>query len=477
MPSTVGRVARNSGFLFFADAISKILHLVLVVFIARMLGDVSYGQYAFAFAFTALFVIFSDFGLSVLSIRDIARDTSKAGKYLSSVSIIKTILSLITFALIVIVINLMNYPQDTTQVVYITGATVICISFSQFFRSIFRAFERMEYELLTRIAEEILIIGAGLTTLFLGYGLIELVLVILAGRFAAVLASFMIVITKFAKPYLAVDINLIRQMFKAALPFGLAIIFTTIYFQIDSVMLSVMKGDAVVGWYNASYQLVLALIFIPAAFISSLYPLMSRYFESSKERLNIVYEKAFKYLFTLAVPIGVGITLLADRIIAFLYGADFSNSVIALQVLIWAGSLIFLTLFAGHTFASINKQRISTLITGICVVVNIILNLILIPRYSLTGAAIATVATEFIVLILSFSYLQKHFHRLGIHRIIMKPLIAVLIMGIIVYALNAINSNLFATVLAGAVSYGVLIYLLRVLDSSDINSLRNVFRR
>lgn len=476
MASTARRVAINSSFLLLGDVVSRLLHLVLIVFIARELGDIGYGKYAFAFAFTSLFIISSDFGLSVLSIREIARDKSKASKYLSSVSSIKAILSLITFALIVIVINLMDYSQDTTRIVYIMGLIVVFSSFTQFFRSIFRAFERMEYEMITRIIEEILVVGAGLTVLFLGYGLIELVSVILIARFLISLLSLAIVIKRFARPELSLDIPLAKQLIKSALPFGLAAIFLTIYFQIDSVMLSVMKGDAVVGWYNASYQLVLALMFIPGAFIGSLYPLMSRYFESTKDSLRIIYEKSFKYLLILAIPLGIGTTLVADKTIALLYGEGFANSVIALQILVWAVSLIFLTSLAGHALVSIDKQWIATRNMGIAALLNIILNLLLIPHYSHIGAAVATVVTELVIFVLHYHYLQRYLYRLPMHRIILKPLAAALIMGIIVYSFDFITTNVFIIVLGAILSYGVLLYLFRVFNKGDLQLMRNVFK-
>ena len=85
--TTAKRIAKNSAFIFLGDAIGAILQLILVVYLIRCLGDVTFGKYAFAFAFTSLFTILSDLGLSVLSIREIARDTSKAGEYLTNISI------------------------------------------------------------------------------------------------------------------------------------------------------------------------------------------------------------------------------------------------------------------------------------------------------------------------------------------------------------------------------------------------------
>jgi O-antigen/teichoic acid export membrane protein len=116
-----------------------------------------------------------------------------------------------------------------------------------------------------------------------------------------------------------------------------------------------MKGDAVVGWYNAAYRLVMGLQFIPLALVGAIYPILSRYHSiSAKDNLMIVYEKAFKLLSMLAIPLGIGTSLLADRIIIFLYGNNFSNSIIALQILIWVVSLFFIYSIVAYVLVSIN---------------------------------------------------------------------------------------------------------------------------
>jgi len=126
------------------------LSLVLSIFIARSLGDVIFGKYSFALAFTALFAVFSDLGYNTLLIREVARDKSQA-KYLNNVLCMRALISLIIFALIVITINVMGYPADTKNVVYLFGIYTLIVSFSAVFKVTFRAFEKMELEDLTRM--------------------------------------------------------------------------------------------------------------------------------------------------------------------------------------------------------------------------------------------------------------------------------------------------------------------------------------
>lgn len=152
--STKQTIAKNTSWLFTAEGISKLLMLFLIVLIARYLGALDYGKFAFAFA--ALFAVIANFGLLTLTIREIAKDKSLASKYMENIAIIKLILSVITFALIALAINLMNYLQDTTYAVYPFGLYVILASFSQIFRSIFKVFEVIKYESLITILNKLI---------------------------------------------------------------------------------------------------------------------------------------------------------------------------------------------------------------------------------------------------------------------------------------------------------------------------------
>ncbi len=118
-----------------------------------------------------------------------------------------------------------------------------------------------------------------------------------------------------------------------SLPFALTASIGTIYHRIDMVMLSAMQGDAAVGWYNAACNLVYTLVIIPDMFSYAVFPVMSRFFVSSKEALKTTLQKSAKYLFILGLPIGVGTSLLSDRIILLIYGAEFTPAIVAMQVL------------------------------------------------------------------------------------------------------------------------------------------------
>jgi len=463
--STVRTIAKNTVALFVAQVITLALGLALTIFIARSIGDVNYGKLGFAQSFTALMLIFADVGLSPVTIREIARHKQLVSKYLSNVFLIKLILSFITFGLIALITNLMHYPADTTMVVYIIGISSILSSFSSFMRAIFKALEKMEYEALLNIGRSIVTTIVGLIVLFSGYGLIAIALVYLFSASVDLLATLIVTIKKLAHPKLEIDFGFWKQVIPLALPFALTAFIGTIYHRIDIVMLSAMKGDAPVGWYNAACNLVYTLVIIPDMFSYAVFPVMSRFFISSKEALKTTMQKSAKYLFIIGLPIAVGTILLSDRIILFFYGAEFTPAIATLQVLALYLPLRFINHATGYTLSSINKEPLRALNATIAAGTDIVLNLLLIPKYSLVGAAIATTITEVVLFTGYYYFVAKHFHRLELQPIIIKPCLACVVMGIFIFFAKSFNLALI--VVSAAIIYFAVLCLTKGFDSED----------
>jgi len=470
--STVQRIAKNTAVLYAAYIITALLGLLLSILIARKLGDVTFGKYSFALAFTAIFAVFLDLGFDTLIIRDVARDKSLAPKYLGNIAVIKAILSVVIFGLIAIIINLMDYPQDTTTAVLIFGICIVFAAFSNIFRVIFRAFERMEYEALVTVLQQLITVSLGLAAVFLGCGLIEIAYAFLIGSIFGFALSLSLCGTKFAKPRFEIDFDFWKRITKVALPIGFLSIAAIIYIRIDMVMLSAMKGDAVVGWYNAAYNLILALKPVEQLFLNALFPVMAGLFVSSLSSLRIAYERSLRYLFILGLPLAVGATLLSDRIILFFYGDQFTYSILALQILSWDILLFFLYHCLGNVLMAVNRQNQMAFSVGICAVINVVLNLILIPRFSYIGAGIATIVTESVLLGLYFYFVSKYLYRLPLHRIILKAIIACAVMAVFVYFCRSFT--LAVLIVLAAVIYFAMLYLIRGFSQEDFNLLKQV---
>jgi len=472
--NTVQRIAKNTAVLLAANIISKALSFFYIIYAARYLGAEGFGILSFALAFTGIFVVFTDLGLKLLIVREVARDKSLAGKYLGNIVLIKIFLVMITFGLIAIIINLLGYPEQTIKIVYIIALTVIFNTFTGMFDSIFQAFEKMEYQSLGQILHSILMFSGVLFAISQKFSIVGFASIYFLASVIVLGYSFIVCVREFVLPKIEINWGFWKSMIKTALPFSLTIIIAGMFFNIDIVMLSTMKGNEFAGWYKAATNLVFFINTIAVSFIYAIFPIMSKLFVSDKTTLKTAIEKSSKYLFILALPISVGIFLLADRFILLIYGAEFAYAGIALRILSLYLPLRVISHVTGWTLASIDREPLRTLSAGIALCLNVCLNFIFIPVYGIAGAGIATVISQLLLFNLYFYFVGKYFHKLPLYDIILKPCISCIIM--ILFLLTFIRVNLFILVILSAIIYFVILWILKTFDSEDKNILNNLLK-
>jgi len=463
------RISKNLFVLLISDIFVNILSLILIVFIARFLGDVGLGKYSFAFSFVGLFTIISDFGLGSLMIREIAKDKRNTQRYFSNVLTIKLILLFIVLVLPIITIVLTESGEIITLVTIASFATVL-LHFSWFLRWLIQSYELMQYESLIKILEKLFVFAFVLFALFFGSGIIGVFFGIAIAYLISALFSYRYS-RKIAKFKPAVDFKFWKQLFKNGIPFWMTGVFMLILFRIDTVMLSYMKDFATVGWYNAAYKLVEGLLFIPIVFTTAIYPTMSRFYVENKKYLKELLRRAFKYLVILAIPIGIGTTMLSERIILFLYKEQFTNSIFALQILIWAGMLLFVNHLLGNFLNAINRQRYFTYSAAIAALLNIILNALLIPKYSYVGAAAATIATQIASMIFLYHHVPKSY-RPSIIKTTIKPLISGILMAVFIFYFSWLA--LWWIIPFAAVVYFAVLFAIKSLWKEDIVLIKHI---
>jgi O-antigen/teichoic acid export membrane protein len=233
-----------------------------------------------------------------------------------------------------------------------------------------------------------------------------------------------------------------------------------------------MKGDAVVGWYNAAFNLVSALRQVPFLFGVVLLPLMSRSFVSSIETLKLVYEKSVYYLCALGLPLATGTALLADRIIHLFYGAQFAPSTIALRILSLNMLLLFFNSPLSMLLVSINRHSQMAAAGVTSMIVNVALNLILIPPLGYVGAGIASVVTQILLSGYYFYLASKHVSRLRIPKLLEKPAISCAPMAIFLYFASGLN--LLVLVTASIAIYFAVFLLIGGFTRGDLKLIRGI---
>jgi len=157
--STVQKVAKNTGIVIVGDVIFRLISLFVTIYLARYLGTVGFGKYSFVFAYLAFFGVISDLGFRAILVREMSRDSSIAPKLIGNAYIIRLILTVFAVVLPIIIITLASYPSDTITYVCIAAFTLLFMSFSDLYTTIFQANLRMEYNIIAKLTFKVLSAG------------------------------------------------------------------------------------------------------------------------------------------------------------------------------------------------------------------------------------------------------------------------------------------------------------------------------
>lgn len=469
-PSPQVRVAKNAAFLVSADVVSKFANLAFFVVLARILGDTGLGQYTFAISLGSLFAILTHFGLNNFTVRELAARPEQEGLYLGNLLSLKFVLAVVSLGLLFLATRWMRVPPELAAVVLVVGVTLLVSTFNTFLMCFFRARERMEYEAVLTIGERFLKAGVGILVLLVGSRLLGMTLGILGAGLLSVLVTGEILSRRFARPRLGADFDFWRTSLRLAAPFFALAAFQTLYFRIDAVMLTLMKGEQVVGWYGASYKLLDVFIFLPVAFAGALLPAITRARETGDGEETALASRSSRVLLILALPVAGAVSALADRVLTLIYGAGFEPGVLCLRVLIWTLVFRFLTPLMSSVLIACREQTrvLWIVIFGACF--NIILNLILIPRYSLVGAAAASLTGEAAILSLQFWFVRRAVGTLPMGRTVARAGLATA--GLVLFCRLAGALSLVWLVPLGIVLYAAILAGLRELNAEDLRQLR-----
>lgn len=444
------------------------LAFVMTVMMPRYLGATGFGRLYLAMSLTGIMSILVEFGLNSLVAREVSRRREDATRYLVNAGAIKSSLWVVALAGLVVVLRIANYPMETQVATIILAMSVFSAGLSSLLMAILQADDRMRWIAISTVAEKAVYVGAGVTALVLGYGVLAIATVTLVGSVVGLLLD----IWWFRRLGKQVDVRSgwqgleIKNLFTRSLPFFSVLFFGAVYFRVDVVILSLMKSDAVVGQYGAAYRLFQTTYILPDAFLFALFPLFCRLWSQRGEALSLAAQKGLDLLLLVGIPIAAGMAMLSDQIISVLYGtAQYSQSVIVLRVLSAAIALMYANGVFVQLLIATERQKRLALTAGIAAVVNIAANFALIPQMGALGAATSTVITEAVVITLNFFFLPRALTRQLRFATLGKTVVSAAVMVVVLQL--ASGQSLLLLVPLGAVSYLASIVVLKAIPPED----------
>jgi O-antigen/teichoic acid export membrane protein len=386
----------NTGWLFFERILRMVIALFVGVYVARYLGPSNYGLLSYAGSFVGLFSAIATVGLDKIVVRDLVNDKEKRDELLGTAFALKIVGFILLLGLLAVAVRFTTNDSFTNLLILI----IVSATFFQSFNVIdfyFQSRVLSKYVVHAQIISGIL---AAIIKLLLIYLRIELI------YFAAVMVvESVILATGLITVYVKqkqnifnwrIKFDLAKRLLRDSWPLILSGVAVSIYMRIDQVMIKEMIDTCAVGNYAVAVRLSEAWYFIPMAITSSVFPAIINAKKVSEKLYYGRLQKLYALMTWLAIGIALPTTFLADDIIRLLFGVQYQDAAGVLVIYIWAGVFVFLGVASSQYLIAENYTRISFFRTFIGAIVNVILNIILIPKYGINGAAMATLISYFV---------------------------------------------------------------------------------
>lgn len=467
----IKQIFKNNIILLIGTLTNRLTLFLLFIIIARKLGSIGFGEFYFLFSLVSIFSIFANFGMEILTVREIANNKNEINWYYPNVFLMKLFLSIISIGCIFIYLLIFDYPDEIIIAGTIAAVLVLLNTNMAHTESILRGMEKFKIVALIQIFHGMICLLIGIIVLNYTNNLIFVMIgFIMAYGIMAIISNLPI--------YLGMNIKLMninfsrwKEILKMSYPFVLTSGLAILYYRMDILLLSKLAGDESVAWYGAASRIIENYGLIPGIFVSSIFPMLSRKFQSEQVSLERIANLSLKYLIILSIPITIISVIDAKKIIILFYGDDYIKSVLPFQVLCIRAFSFFVTTLMGHLLFTANLQKLYMYFTLVVVIMNIILNIILIPLLGFLGPPITISITTIIATYLHVCYVKKYVCNIRLPKEWWKYLAAgIVTVTVLLFSLF----NIFLDILLVLFSYCATLLILKAFDDFDISIFRNL---
>lgn len=391
------RYVANISWLMAGRLCCMAVALAVGVYVARYLGPERFGLLSYVVSFVALFSIATTLGLDSVIVRELVSNPDERNRLLGTAFVLRIVGSFVVLVILAVTVFFTGNDGFTRLLIFIIAAGLLFQSFGviQFY---FEAKVLSKYHAFSQLAALSIISAAKLVFIFMGLPLIYFASATVAE--SILLSAGLIMV--YARQKLSVlawrfSFTLAKGLLRDSWPLILSGAAVSVYMRIDQVMIKQMLNtNEAVGQYAAAVKLSEVWYFIPMILCNSLFPAIINARNKDSQLYHGRMQKLYGLMLWTALPISLFVTLLASDIIHFLYGPAYSQAGPVLAIYIWQGPFVFLGAASGKFLIAENYTGISFARTFVGMVVNVIANIILIPRYGINGAALATVLSYFV---------------------------------------------------------------------------------
>jgi O-antigen/teichoic acid export membrane protein len=460
----------NAALLLVARTLSRVVVLVTVIVAQRALGDDLYGRFQTAVVFSALSSIVADLGLQVVFTREASRRRDRLGELLAVT--LGARLPLAAVSGVVLAGSVALLSPSLLPLVPSVYLLLLVMSFSTVLRSCFYATQEMRWEVVAIAAETAILLAVTLVAARTHAPVHVYIDAYTASYGFTLVFAAVVVRRRYARVRLAWRLDELRRLLRSGLPFALAFALSTVYFRIDVVILQALRTFAQTGDYNAAYKFLDGLSFVPQAVMSAVYPALSVTATHGRGAMREAYLRVYRLLALLGMPATVLCVVLAPVIVADT--GTLPGATASLRVLGGTAFFLFVVNSFVFTLGAMDRQLSFAALTGASVVVNVVLNLVLIPLFPYpqgpVASAWATVATEAVLFVAGLTLLSRYLGGLPW----VRPLVPVVLSGAAMAAVAWPLRDAFPLlpVLVPSAVYAVMAMATGALPATEVTAMR-----
>ena len=388
------RYAANTSWMFAEQLLRMAAGLLVGIWVARYLGPTQFGSFSYIIAFTSLFGSLAKLGLDSIVVRELVRTPELRDVYLGTAFWLKLMGALVMLAAMAVAVQFTSNDATANLYIFIIGSGTL-----------FQSFEVVDFYFQSKVLSKFVSI-CKLTQLFIS-SLIKLYLIFIkAELFWFVLVSLVDQVTlgvslflayryqKLKGFYSSFDIGTAKKLLQDSWPLILSGLVIMIYMRIDQIMIKEMLGEHEVGLYSAAVRLSEVWYFFPVLITNSLFPSVVNAKKISEEKYLSRLQNLFTLLVWISIAFAILTALFSRWLVIFLYGNAYQDAGQVLIIHTWGGIFVALGVASGSWFVNENLQHYSFFRTASGAVINVVLNFVLIPKYGIAGAALATVISQ-----------------------------------------------------------------------------------
>lgn len=403
-------VAKNSFRLLVSEFVARLFTFLIGLWIARKLWKSEFWIYNYVITFITFFVLIIDFWLTNLSFRELSKNPKNASKYLTNVSFIKWILSVITLMIILVLSRYNDNVSTYSTLIILYLLYSIVASFLEFFRIFFRSEEKMEHEASLKIWNNLILFVCTIIFLYFDQSVKSVFYWYLVSSIINLITSLLYIKKYFHFEKSRLDLEFMKSILRMSIPFFLWWIFAYFYSDVIIVLIEKFRWESDVWLFSAPYKLLSYVYILFNVFSMAMFTKLVASTKISMDRFQHLIRKFALYHLLLSIVCCAWFVLLAKFILNLLYGTEFTDATTINIMKILSVILIFksLSYVFGNALTAMSKEYTRLYVQVFIAIINVSCALYFIPRYGINWAAYALVIAECCIMI--WYWLSAKYH-------------------------------------------------------------------